>query len=168
MEEYELLLLQRGRRASGDEVPAVDAFIHSVEGHIEAESEFLHEYADAIRSHDSPLVRFVLELILQDEKKHHQLLQQVIDRLKADLSFRTRRADDRAIDAIGDIDVARMVRLTDRFLDEERDGVRKMRGILEQAEPFYDGLLVMVLKMLVKDSEKHVLMLQFLRAKLQR
>lgn len=167
MEEYELLLLKRDRQTSSDEVSAVDAFINSVEGHIEEESKFLHEYSDAIQKHDSPLIRFVLELIMRDEEKHHQLLEQVIGRLRADLGYRSSNSRADKVEFIGHIDTAQMLRLTDRFLDEEGHGIRKMQGILRQAEPFYDGLLLMILRMLIKDSEKHVLMLQFLRAKLQ-
>ncbi|MCD6663281.1 MAG: hypothetical protein LT082_07760 [Comamonas sp.] len=168
MEEYDLLLLQRGRRTTGEEISAVDAFINSVDSHVDAESEFLHEYSDAIRAHNSPLVRFVLELILQDEEKHHQLLEQVTRRLKADLSFRSTEPNSEPMETIGNIDIPQMIRLTEKFLREERDGIKKMQGILSQAEPFYDGLLVMILKMLVKDSEKHILMLEFLRTKLQK
>lgn len=168
MEEYELLLLQRGRRTTDDEIAAVDVFINSVESHVEAESKFLHEYSDAIRNHESPLARFVLELILQDEEKH-QLLEQVIRRLKSDLSFRfTAPADSGSVETVGHINIPRMILLTDKFLEEEREGIQKMQGILAQAAPLYDGLLVMILKMLVKDSEKHILMLEFLRTKLRR
>ena len=169
MEEYELLLLQRGRRTTDDAIAAVDVFINSVESHVEAESKFLHEYSDAIRNHESPLARFVLELILQDEEKHHQLLKQVIRRLKSDLSFRfTAPADSGSVETVGHINIPRMILLTDKFLEEEREGIQKMQGILAQAAPLYDGLLVMILKMLVKDSEKHILMLEFLRTKLRR
>lgn len=167
MEEYEILLLQKLGRPASDEISAVERFIASIEAHIANEAAFLREYADTIRQHDSPLVRLILELILADEQKHHQLLERILGRLDADLNLRNRAEPRSHLAAIDKIDLKPLIALTGRFLDEERKGIEKTRDLMRTANEFYDGLLAMLLGTIVKDSEKHMVMLKFLRKQLR-
>lgn len=166
MEEYDLLRLTKAGKPSMQEALTIERFLASIESHVTEEEKFLHEYTDAILSHKSPIVHFVLQLILSDEEKHHGMLKDIAARLRSDLDMRDRNLSMREIQSLGQVDAGELRRLTDRFLHEEREGIKEMKALMKYSANFYDGLVVMVLGMLIKDSEKHILMLEFLRSKI--
>jgi bacterioferritin (cytochrome b1) len=167
MEEYEIMMMQRAFKPRPDELSAVQKLKLSIESHVANESEFLEIYADAIGQHDSPLVRFILQLILADEEKHHEVLHRIVARLEADLTMRVQGDAVPAPSEIGTVDRKRLIELTDRFIEEERDGIAKSKELMTATDGLHSGLLTMLLRGMVQDSEKHVMMLQFMRKQLQ-
>jgi bacterioferritin (cytochrome b1) len=167
VEEYEIAMLKRGLEPRPDELSAAQKIKLAIESHVAHESEFLEIYADAISQHDSPLVRFILQLILADEEKHHDVLRRVVARLEADLTMHAPGDAVPAPGEIGAVDRKKLIDLTDRFIEEERDGIAKSRELMAATDGLYAGLLTMLLRGMVQDSEKHIMMLQFMRKQLQ-
>jgi len=167
MEEYEILMMQRNFKPRPDEISAVQKIKQSIESHVAHESEFLEIYADAMRQHDSPLVHFILQLILADEEKHHDVLRRIVARLESDLSMRLQDDAVPVPSNIGMVDRKRLIELTDSFIEEEKDSIATSKELMADTDGLYSGLLTMLLSGIVQDSEKHIVMLQFMRKQLR-
>lgn len=166
MEEYEILQMQRKLKAHPDEMPAIQKVKISIESHIAHESEFLEVYADAIHKHPSPLVHFILQMILDDEEKHHDVLRCIIARLESDLTMNLQGDALPAPGDVGNVDHLQLIELTDSFIEEEKDSIAHSKELMAATEGMYSGMLTMLLRGIVQDSEKHIMMLQFMRKQL--
>ena len=58
---------------------------NSFVAHERSEQQFLAEYRDIVERHDNPLVRFLLQMIMSDEEKHHAVVHSITETLNADL-----------------------------------------------------------------------------------
>jgi len=55
--------------------------------HVEGEGGLLREYAD-LASRSPEDVRYLINMILEDETRHHRLFQEMLNRVRSDVDFR--------------------------------------------------------------------------------
>ena len=150
-----------------DELSAIEKLRWSLANHVEQESKFLAIYGEAIENHNSPLVKFILRLVLADEETHHNVLSRVVANLDADLTW---RQDGEHLPKLGDIDKAEKKRLrdlTDEFIAEEKHGIAQTKALMKESKGCYSDLLTLLLRTIIHDSEKHLMMLKFIRKQLK-
>jgi rubrerythrin len=165
--QLESLVMPLGYKPRADDVSAIERLQASLENHVTEEGKFLKIYAEAAEKHDSPLVKFILKLIMADEETHHGVLRRVASALEADLRWRN---DGNDIPRLGKMDAAEIKRLrdlTDAFIDEEKHGIDQCKSLMKMSEKCYGGLLTMLLGTIIHDSQKHVIMLRFIRKQLK-
>ena len=84
-----------GKEASGsktvgvisDETSEVERLMREFESHETHEAVYVRRYREMFQRMQNPLVKFLLELILADEEKHHTVLQSMTSTLKGSLTW---------------------------------------------------------------------------------
>jgi hypothetical protein len=60
----------------------------------------------------------------------------------------------------------RLTDLTDRFIGLEKSGIKEYRQLLKESSGYYHSLFDVLLEAMIRDSEKHVELLEYLRRRL--
>ena len=163
----EALVMPLGFKPRVDEISAIERLKASLENHMAEEGKFLEVYGAAVAKHESPLVQFILKLILADEETHHSVLRRVTSALDADLTWRKDGNHLPKLGAMGAAEKKRLRDLTDEFIAEEKHGIAQCKSLMKMGEDCYGGLLTMLLGTMVHDSQKHITMLRFIRKQLK-
>lgn len=138
------------------------AVIEQLEAHAGHEAEVLHAYEELAATSPDGHVRYLAHLILDDEVYHHQLLAEMLDRVRSDAGW---------ISTDPDIPWVRTPRdrralldTTARLLREERADLRLTRTLKRRLRPQrHTSLLWMMAEVLELDTRKHIRILEFLR-----
>jgi len=154
---------------SETEVPAsseVERLVKQFEFHEEKERELVHRYRELVHEANNPFVEFLLGLIVSDEEKHYRVMCAMLSTLKGDLLW-TRPKD--AIRGLADLPGGHgeLLELTEDFIGLEKEGIRTYKKLIEGSEGYYRGLFGMLFETMIRDSEKHIKMLEFLRERLK-
>lgn len=149
------------------EISAFEQLKSRFAAHESQELDFLRDYQDMVDRHASPLVRFLLQLILTDEKKHHEVVHAMTATLEEGL---TGIASADRIPKLGTLTAEErknLLRLTAEFIKVEKSGIREYKDLIKSSKGYYDGVLVVLLKTIIHDSEKHLMILKFIDGKLR-
>jgi len=153
--------------AHGPTHDTVEWLLEAVERHANAEQDALAEYAFVAEASADPVVALVMQLILEDEERHHGLLRRIEATLRDALNW-THSPSALPIAAIPQQPVARdLVAITRGLVDEERSGARMMRELAHGEKGIDMGLHSLLLEMMAMDSEKHARLLQFVQRRLE-
>ena len=130
--------------------------------HEDEEGRALEGYRDAIARTENPVVKFLLNTIRLDEEKHRDMLNLMSSTFQRDL-FWTR--EEVGLDVFKKIGPEReqLVMLVDKFLQVEEQGIKEFKTLLSDTEDLYEGVFSLLLRALIRDSEKHLMLLKFLR-----
>jgi len=165
--QIESLVMPLGYTPRMDEVSAMERLQSALESHVTQEGKFLKIYAEAAEKHDSPLVKFILNLILADEETHHGVLRRVAAALDANLRWRTDGVEIPKLGKMNAAEIKRLRALTDDFIAEEKHGIDQCKALMKMSDKCYGGLLTMLLGTIIHDSKKHMIMLRFMRKQLK-
>ena len=150
------------------EISAVEQLMNQFEYHEDQESEFVKQYKEIAERSKNPLVKFLLYLIISDEEKHRAAIHAIVSTLKSDLTW-TKQED--SFQGFGELDKEGeskdLLRLTSDFIRHEKEGIRQYKKLIKSSKGYYFGLFVLLLQSIIRDSEKHVEILEFLRRKLR-
>jgi len=147
--------------------PTIEQLRSMLANHLEQESKFLGVYGHAIEVHNSPLVKFIFQLILADEETHHGVLRRIVANLDSDLNWK--KSPD-ALPMLGNlktVDRINLMKLTDEFIAEEKHGIAQCKSLMKSTKGLYRDLVSFLLRMMIHDSEKHLMMLRFIRKQLK-
>jgi hypothetical protein len=148
----------RGSRAAVGEFDA--ALMQNLERHLADEQVILDEYRALAESTDEP-VRYIAQLILDDEERHHRVLTEMLNQFRTSVwlaeqtphvPWLTRSHDRRALKA----SVRRLRAFERRDLHELRRLNRRFRFLRRDS---LNGVLV---RALIIDTRKHLLYLRTL------
>jgi hypothetical protein len=136
------------------------------EAHEAKEEHVLEEYKKFIAGVTQPVTRFVIQLILSDEEKHRAVTHAMISTLKGSLTW-TKPAGSLEGEVAPAAEADQLLAVTERFLELEKAGLREYKTFLKESADYYQGLFKILLNSMIRDSEKHVELLEFLRARLK-
>ena len=146
------------------------AFEHIVNqffAHEKKEQEFLVEYRAIVNRHDNPLVKFLLKLIIADEEKHHNVVSTITSALQADLTGINNGTDMPRLGSISEEKKDDLLRLTGEFIKAEKETIIEYEALMKKSQGYHKGLLVLLLRTIIHDSEKHLMILNFIDEKLK-
>ena len=152
---------ERSELATGS-VWEQELFAHLTE-HAEKERHLLEEYAAVAEATDSKALAFVVKLIIEDERRHHAIFDDLAASLKTDTQF---ASEDPAIPRM---DFARADRasvrdLTKQLIARERQDLREMKQLQKDLHELKDSTLWSLLVDLMKrDTDKHIAILRFVQ-----
>jgi hypothetical protein len=148
------------------EFSEVERLMNEFQDHERQEEKFLLQYREIAKTSPNALVRFLLHLIVADEEKHHAVTQLMVSTLKADLTW-TRQQD--TIQGLHELESEdpKLLAITEDFVQLERDGIREYQNLIKASKGYYHGLFTLLCGSMIRDSEKHVAILEFLRDKLK-
>jgi len=121
----------------------------------------LSEYATIAETTDSKALKYVIDLLLDDERRHHRFFDDLASSLKSEAEFSAEgpvvpRLD---LDRVGR---AELRQTTDRLLENERDDLEELQRLRKELHDVKDttlwGLLVDIM---LRDTEKHIAILRF-------
>jgi hypothetical protein len=165
-------LAQRGRQPEEGDVTRTDRPVglsvweqqlyDLLHDHIDTEGSLLAEYDD-LAARSSGHVRYLVEMIGDDEARHHLLFEQWANSI-ADMGSLIERDDDRLPSVHREDDPERVAAAAERLLAIEHNDAHELRKLRKQLAEFEDTTVwPLIVDLMRLDTEKHVLILEFLR-----
>lgn len=139
----------------------VEELLRHFEDHEYRERKTLEEYRATIEKIQNPMVKFVLNLIQLDEIRHHELANQMLSTLEKNLFWRSPPGALEVFEGVG-AEREELLALVRRFAELEQAGIKEYESLLSESKGYYEGLFSALLRALIRDSEKHLMFLQFL------
>jgi hypothetical protein len=142
--------------------------LDAVERHAMAERDALAQYETLRTGSGDPVIALVMQLILDDEERHHGLLKRIEATLRDALNW-TRSAE--ALPAASpprDPVTTDLVETAHALTLEERTGARYLRDLANREKDVSAGLPSLLMEMMALDSDKHARLLQFVDDRLAR
>jgi len=132
-----------------------------MQSHAEAEEQIEEDYRQLASSVDAADVRFLIELILEDEGRHHRWFGQLSDAVKALIELKP----EPEIPWVRPLsDPGELLKATKRFLAIERDDSKELRHTLKELHEVEDTTLwALVVLIMPPATEKHIEILRFIQ-----
>jgi hypothetical protein len=149
-----------------DETSEIERLMKEFESHETNEAVYVRRYRELFLRLQNPLVKFLLELILTDEEKHHTVLQSMTSTLKGALTW-TRFGH--ALEGLYNLGQQKeeILNVTEDFIRAEKKEIVEYRKLMRASKTYYQGLFTLFLATMIHDSEKHVEILEFLQKTLK-
>ncbi len=129
--------------------------------HVQGELGLLEAYME-LRDSGPEYVRYLVDLILNDEARHHQTFLELVNRMRSDIDYRDYEPMVPFLQKGSD--VKGLVEATDRFLAFEREDRKSLRQLQKELRPVQNTTLFSLLvKLMELDTEKHIAILDFIR-----
>jgi rubrerythrin len=149
-------------RIAGASVWEQELYDH-VTAHGKNEGEVLEGYAELAETTDSPAFAYLARLILDDERRHHQLLDDLAEtiRTSAELSGEPTPIPDLALFMA---DRERILTETERFLAMENEDNKALDRLAKGLKDVRNTTLwELVVRLMQDDNAKHRRILEFIR-----
>lgn len=135
--------------------------VNTLQDHMDNERDALTEYGHLALASPDGHVRFLMELILQDEVRHHRLFAEMVAALRRQIEQRGEGGlpEMRPIE-----DPVALRAQTKTLLDLEREDIRELRALRRELGKVEDtSWWVVLIEMMEADNEKHIKLLEFVR-----
>lgn len=129
--------------------------------HVRIEGAMLAEYTEVAEQTESNAMQYLVGLLVDDERRHHRHFLELAESLKAEAEL---SRDEPVIPRLDfhKVDQERLVEVTKRLLENERDDVRELKRLRRELRDVKDTTLWGVLvDIMMRDTEKHIAILQF-------
>jgi len=150
----------------GDGPSAIEKLLNEFEAHESKEEKSLEHYRSALGDIKNPVHRLVLQLIVSDEEKHRAVVHAMAATLKGSLTW-TKPAG--SLEGGPDSAAAnrKLLAVTEEFIKLEREGIKEYKSLMKTSEDYYHGLFKILISAMIRDSEKHAELLEFLHGRLK-
>ena len=149
-------------RIAGASVWEQELYDH-VTAHGKNEGEVLQGYAELAETTDSPAFAYLARLILDDERRHHQLLDELAETIRttAELSGEPTPIPDLPLLTA---DRERILTMTERFLALENEDNKALDRLAKELKDVRNTTLwELVVRLMQDDNAKHRRILEFIR-----
>jgi len=136
--------------------------------HLDTEQELLVSYQHLVETAQAPYASYLIDLIVEDETRHHRLFAEFVNALRAPVE----RVEGAQVPTVTNATDAReLLDATEKFLKAERadarhlkrlsrtKGLRSMRG---------HSVWPLLVELMERDTKKHQTILRFIRTQLRR
>ena len=166
MEDFADLNAMIGLTAAPEGISPVEKLLNEFEAHEAKEDRALELYKKTLAHLPSPVTRFLVQLIVSDEEKHRAVMHAMVSTLRGSLNW-TKPAD--SLEGVGDLASmnGELRSTTDEFIRLEKEGIREYESLMKESSGYYHGLFKVLLDSMMRDSEKHLELLQFLKESLK-
>jgi hypothetical protein len=144
-----------------DGSPDEEALLAHLDRHVASEEAVLDSYVQFARS-GPEFVRYLVNLIAEDEERHHRILREMVNRVVGEMEFRTKGPSIPSTDFQG-TDRERLVEETARFLALERDDLASLKQLTKSLRrQRLRGLIPVLVEFMELDTKKHIALLEFI------
>jgi rubrerythrin len=166
MEEFADVTALSEFMATREGISPIERLLNEFEAHEAKEDHALEFYKETLAHMPSPLTRFLVQLIVSDEEKHRAVVHAMVSTLKGSLTW-TRPAD--SLENTGDdtVSTKELRNVTDELIRLEKDGIAEYKTLVKASSGYYRGVFKILLDSMIRDSEKHVELLEFLKQTLK-
>jgi len=147
-------------------ISEVERLVNELEAHEYQEGMFLNRYKDLAMKSDNRVVKLLLEMIVADEERHHAVTRAMAATMRGDLNWTRPEEALRGMDDLG-VDKEKLLDLTEDFITIEKEGINEYRSLINESRGYYRDLFVLLFRSMIRDSEKHIEILEFLRTRLK-
>ena len=146
-------------------VSPVERLLSEFEVHEAKEEKSLEYYRKIMGEMPDAMSRFLLQMIVSDEEKHRAVIHAMAATLKGSLNW---TKPPNSLEGERDSAAAqqRCIAATDDFIKLEREGIKEYKNLLKASDDYYHGLFKILISAMIRDSEKHTELLEFLRERL--
>lgn len=149
------------------DISPVERLLNEFEAHEAKEEKSLEEYRRLLGGMSNPVTRFLLQLIISDEEKHRAVIHAMIATLKGSLRWSKPEGSLEGAADLADTN-SQLLITTDAFIEVEKEGIQECKKLARESSGYYYGVFKVLLDSMIRDSEKHVELLEFLREHLKR
>ena len=147
-----------GLRATGASA-TIRTLVELLAKHGSEEGRILAEYERTAASVTDPAARYLIDLILDDERRHHRVLVE----LATAMAWGTLEESASTVPPLGwhlDAGIATAIAALRKYEEEDR---RELEALRKKLRPFEDSTLwSLMVQMMILDTEKHATILKFL------
>lgn len=167
----EIIASQRAQDAmwgipESPEFSSVQRLMNEFQSHAAHEERWLSSYRELAKETIDPQIRFLLGLIVADEERHHDLIARMVSKLKNESTW-TRSAGIAPRASESGEKAKRLLASVENFLDAERKGIKEYERLKKESRGLHRDLFALLYTTMIHDSQKHMEILNFLRAKLK-
>lgn len=138
------------------------ALIELLADHVANEAEALHAWDELATEAPEPHVRYIAQLIVEDERLHHELLSEMLERARSDAQWQTTEPEIPWVRAPKDR--RPLLLAIENLLRVEHSDLRRLRALKRGLRPQRrTSLLWALADVLEADTRKHLRLLKFLR-----
>lgn len=131
--------------------------------HVARERSMLEDYMTAADSSGSKAFAYVVNMLVEDERRHHRLFTQIASSLKTDAEL---SGDDPVVPRIDfhHADAAELRSLTATLLNNEKADLRELKRLRKALRDLRETTLWdLLVDVMVHDTEKHIAILRFVK-----
>lgn len=139
----------------------VEKLLNAFEAHESQEEKSLEYYRSLMDCMPKQSTRFLMQLIVSDEEKHRAVMHAMVATLKGSLTWTKPAGFLEGSDLAGLND--RLRETTEEFIRLEKQGITEYKALAKESSGYYHGLFKILLDSMIRDSEKHVELLKFLK-----
>ena len=155
-----------GLMTTPEAISPVEKLLNEFEAHEAKEDRALECYKKTLGHMPNPLTRFLMQLIVSDEEKHRAVVHAMVATLKGSVTW-TKPLGSLEGGGARSTPNAELRQATDELLGLEKDGIREYKILAKESSGYYHGLFKVLLDGMIRDSEKHVELLEFLKDNLK-
>ena len=161
-----LPIATRGKTGPADPGDSLsERLLRAMRLHVEEENESVRAHKAVAAATDDPAIRLLLNVILEDEERHHGLLQRMAENFREEL---TGVYSSGALPSgTGTKPSPEAIETVRTSLQKEHEGIQKMREIAEGNRALYGGLFSLLMETMALDSQKHEHVLTFILKRLE-
>jgi rubrerythrin len=167
MEDFADLNALLGLAPRAREISPVEKLLNDFEAHEAKEDRALEFYKQTLAKLPNPASRFLLQLIISDEEKHRAVVHAMAATLKGSLTWTTPATGLERVGELGGLK-GKLRQVTDELIELEKAGIKEYQALGKESRGYYHGLFKILLDGMIRDSEKHVALLEFLKESLER
>ena len=147
-------------------VSPIERLLNEFEAHETKEEKCLEYYKQVLGDMPNPMTRFLLQLIISDEEKHRAVVHAMVATLKGSLNWS--KPSGSLEGSAGSAPVnSKLLDATEEFIRIEKEGIKDYKTLIGESRDFYHGLFKVLMDSMIRDSEKHIELLEFLRGSLK-
>ena len=138
-----------------------------VASHGKNEGQILSSYEALANGTDSPAFAYLARLILDDERRHHQMLDDLAETIRTTAELSGEPTPIPALDPVTD-DRDRLLADTERFLAFEKDDNKVLERLAKELKDVRNTTMwQLMVRIMQQDNEKHRRILEFVRERLR-
>ena len=148
------------------EVSPIERLLNEFEAHESKEEKSLEYYKKVLGDMPNPMTRFLLQLIISDEEKHRAVIHAMVATLKGSLNWTKPAGSLEGGAELATIN-GNLREATEEFIKIEKEGIKDYKTLIGESRGYYHGLFKVLMDSMIRDSEKHIELLEFLRGSLR-
>jgi bacterioferritin (cytochrome b1) len=166
MSDMAALFATKLNPSGSPEISPIERLLNEFEAHETKEEKSLEDYRKLLTGMPNPITRFLLQLIVSDEEKHRAVIHAMVATLKGSLMW---KKPEGSLEGAADlVETNNQLRVTtDAFIELEKQGIRECKTLAKESSGYYHGVFKILLDSMIKDSEKHIELLEFLKENLK-
>ena len=149
------------------EISPIERLLNEFEAHEAKEEKSLEQYRKLLSGMPNPVTRFLLQLIISDEEKHRAVIHAMITTLRGSLMWNKLEGSLEGTTDLAGTHAQLWVYSADAFIELEKEGIRECKTLVKESSGYYHGVFKILLDSMIRDSEKHIELLEFLKEHLK-